>query len=80
MNKQTRARILILDDEQLVRNSLADYLQDAGFETVCFASGEEAIETLGSERFDVAVVDMRMPGMNGNQFIDRSLTDSPLFP
>ncbi len=59
-------RILIVDDEQGQRRSLAIALRYEGFDVTEAASSEEAIEVLGSSaRFDAALVDVVMPGMNG---------------
>jgi CheY-like chemotaxis protein len=61
--------ILIVDDEQLIRENLADYFQDLGARTFAARSGEEALEVLMREDVQVCTVDMRLPGMTGNEFI-----------
>ena len=59
-------RILIVDDEQGQRRSLAIALKFEGFDVTEAASSEEAIEVLASSSaFDAALVDVVMPGMNG---------------
>jgi CheY-like chemotaxis protein len=58
-------RILVVDDERLIRELLAEFLQDQGFECVTSASGEEALERLDKEEFALLVTDMSMPGMSG---------------
>lgn len=62
-------KILIVEDEEMVRINLADFLEDEGFEVESADSGEAGLEILGRGRVDVAVVDMRLPGIDGNTFI-----------
>ena len=62
--------ILILDDEERIRDLLAQYLDDFDEFVVRGAeSGEQALGMLREQPADVAVVDMRLPGMSGAQFI-----------
>lgn len=56
------ARILIVDDEPLIRAMLQDELLDAGHEVAEAASGDEAVSILGNAAFDLVVTDIRMPG------------------
>ena len=65
----THKRILIIDDEQMVRLNLVDYLEDEGYLVKSFSSGEEALDLLQEQQYDVVIVDMRLPGMDGNSFI-----------
>ncbi|MEW5723421.1 MAG: response regulator [Thermodesulfobacteriota bacterium] len=62
-------RVLVVDDDEFVRLNLAAYLEDEGFAAVASTSGEEALHLLAREPMDVAVVDMRLPGLDGNAFI-----------
>lgn len=61
------AHLLIVDDDDAFRDTLAETLQGLGHETVAVAGGNEAIETLSRERFDAVFLDHRMPGMDGLQ-------------
>jgi two-component system NtrC family response regulator len=61
------AHLLIVDDDDAFRDTLAETLQGLGHETVAVASGAEAIETASRERFDAVFLDHRMPGMDGLQ-------------
>jgi len=66
----TPARLLILDDEERIRQLLLDYLED--FDELSLRaceSAEEALEELAREPADLCIVDMRLPGMNGQDFI-----------
>ncbi len=62
-------RVLIVDDESSIRCSLVNYLEDRGCTVVSAESAEEAIEMLETEPVDVAIVDIRLPGMDGNGLI-----------
>ncbi len=62
-------RILILDDEVAVRESFADFFEDHLWDVVQAGSGEEALEILEHETVQAAIVDVRLPGMDGNEFI-----------
>lgn len=66
-------RILILDDETPVRESFTDYFEDQLWEVLQAESGEIALEILGRESVDAAIVDVRLPGMDGNNFIREAL-------
>lgn len=71
-------RVLIVDDETLIASSLKVYLEDEGMEAMCAVSGEEAIDVLkNSGRFDVCIMDMRLPGMDGNDAIRKISADYP---
>jgi CheY-like chemotaxis protein len=60
------ARVLLVEDEDLVREVVAEALEDAGFRTVVAANGTEAISVLAArEAVDLLVTDFSMPYMNG---------------
>lgn len=62
--------ILILDDEQTVRQSFVDFFEDQMWQTVQAKSGEEALELLEKGAHPkAAIVDIRLPGMDGDAFI-----------
>ncbi|MDP6445542.1 MAG: sigma-54 dependent transcriptional regulator [Pirellulaceae bacterium] len=69
MNDQLAAAILIVDDHPRSRESMADILDHAGHQVQCSASAIEALRILADHSFDVIVTDLRMPGMNGLEFI-----------
>jgi two-component system NtrC family sensor kinase len=56
---------LVVDDELEVRETLAEILMSAGHRVVTAASGREALERMGEERFDVILTDIRMPDLDG---------------
>jgi two-component system response regulator ResD len=65
------ARVIIIDDEERIRNLLSDFFEDYDDELAVLAlpSAEDALDELARERAEVCVVDMRLTGMNGRDFI-----------
>ncbi len=61
--------VLIVEDEASVRHSLAGFLEDFDFNISIAESSENALEILVEKSFHVAIVDIRLPGMNGDSFI-----------
>jgi CheY-like chemotaxis protein len=68
-------RILVVDDEPVVRGVVAELLTDAGYAVACAADGEQAIETIHHWRPDAVLLDLRMPGVNGWAFLDTYRSD-----
>jgi DNA-binding response OmpR family regulator len=64
-----RARILIVEDEQEVADLIATYLAREGFETLACRSAEGALEAEGAGRFDLVILDLNLPGMDGFEFL-----------
>jgi DNA-binding NtrC family response regulator len=69
--------VLIVDDEPLIRETLAEYLGQEGFQVSVCGSGEEAISCAGRQRFDVALCDVQLPGMDGLACLDNLQRVSP---
>ena len=61
----TPVRILVVDDEPHVRNSLATWFREEGYDVSAAASGKEALATLAREGTNILLVDIKMPGMDG---------------
>lgn len=64
-------RLLLVDDEHELRQLLAMVLADAGWDVVEAEDGERALESLGGQRFDVVLLDHRMPGLSGSEVYQR---------
>jgi DNA-binding NtrC family response regulator len=60
-----KGSILIVDDEPIVRESIRDWLKDAGYQVATAESGEEALEMIEKQDFGVVVLDVRLPGKTG---------------
>ena len=69
--------ILIVDDEPLIRDTLAEYLGQEGFAVVVCASGEEALEIVARQHVAVALCDMQLPGIDGLELLARLQQLSP---
>jgi CheY-like chemotaxis protein len=62
-------RILVIDDDDLVRTTLRHMLETRGFDVVIASDGQHALRVLDDERVDVILVDIFMPGMDGLETI-----------
>jgi len=65
------ARIFVLEDEYPVRTVIVEALSEAGYAATGFADGAAALEALESEQPDIIMLDMRMPRMDGFQFLNK---------
>jgi len=65
MSEPGEIKVLLIDDEQTLLEYLSKRLLREGFTIKATFSGEEALEVATNENFDVAVVDLKMPGMDG---------------
>jgi PAS domain S-box-containing protein len=74
------ARILLVDDEEMLRKPASAFFQNAGFHVVEASSGQEALLMFDSEEFDLVITDMVMPGMNGKQLGAELKQRSPGLP
>lgn len=66
----SNVRLLLVDDDRLVLATLARSLRIAGYEIEAAGSGEDALQSAGSAHFDLAVLDIRMPGLSGIETAD----------
>jgi len=63
--------ILIVDDEVSIRHSLKDVLEEEGYKTVGAESGEACLETLRKTSFDVVLLDVWLPGIDGLETLEK---------
>lgn len=63
-----RAAVLIVDDDDMIRESLAESLREAGYAVLLAKDGIEALEQLRSQRAALIILDLMMPRMNGIEF------------
>jgi two-component system chemotaxis response regulator CheY len=75
IGSDARTRILVIDDSSLVRLYYRSALEQAGFEVEQAINGIEAMESVLSQRFDLLIVDVNMPRMDGFTFL-RALRSS----
>jgi two-component system, OmpR family, response regulator len=69
MNK---INMLLLDDDETLRFNLQLFFEDEGINVIPANCGEDAIELVRNNKFDIAIVDIRLPGINGEEFIQKS--------
>lgn len=74
------ARIMIVDDEQPIRDSLQGLFEDENYLVVCAASGEEAIARLRKQPVDCILLDIWMPGIDGLETLSRIHQVDPDMP
>jgi len=58
-------KILVVDDEANIRELYKEEFEDMGFEVVTVSDGSEALAVLGTTKFDLVTLDMRMPDIDG---------------
>jgi two-component system nitrogen regulation response regulator NtrX len=64
-------RILVVDDEESIRSSLQRLLEYKGYEVQCAEDGPRALELVAEKSFDVVLLDIKMPGMDGIEVLQR---------
>jgi DNA-binding NtrC family response regulator len=74
---ETWGRVLIIDDDESMRIGCAQTLEQAGFTVSVACAGEEGLEKASRESFDVAFLDLMMPGLPGMEVLKRLKQESP---
>lgn len=69
--------VLLVDDNQLVLESVSAWLEDDGFDVHTAPCGEEALQLLSTVPIDFIMVDLQLPDMNGEAFIIRAIRQYP---
>jgi two-component system response regulator PilR (NtrC family) len=72
-----KSKILIVDDEKAIRESVSLVLSEEGYETEIAATGKEALTFLNEQDFEVLITDLKMPEMDGIELIKKSLKICP---
>ena len=70
-------RILVVDDELVVRDSLKEWLVEEGFSVDMAASGAEALDQLSRQAYQLMLLDIKMPGMDGVEVLQTAKENSP---
>ena len=68
-------KILIVDDERAIRNSLKEILGDEGYDVDIAEDGPSALAKVDKEKYDVIFCDIKMPGMDGTEVLDKLVAD-----
>ena len=74
MNK---VKILVVDDEAIIRESLRDWLADAGYEVFTAENGSKALELIEKEKLGIVIADLVMPGMDGIELMKKAKEIQP---
>ena len=69
--------VLVVDDEPIVRESIRDWLTEAGYSVATAETGEEALESIATRDFSVLVVDLRLPGKTGIKVLEAVKAERP---
>jgi DNA-binding NtrC family response regulator len=77
MDKNLKAKILLVDDEEEFIKTLADRLEVRGMTVTGATRGYDALNLVNEERFDVIVLDLAMPGMDGLETLQRIKEKDP---
>jgi len=78
--KESQARILVIDDDEDFRFIITRTLEKEGYLVQAVGSGAEAIEALKSQKFDLALVDIKMPEMGGRETVKEIRKLDPQLP
>jgi CheY-like chemotaxis protein len=73
-------RVLVVDDDPVIRKSFDRVLTGKGYAVITAESGEEALRKLNEEKYDLVYSDIRMPGMNGLEVAEKIKANRPWTP
>ncbi len=74
------AKILVVDDDEVIRHLLVDTLSALGYQTWGAANGEEALATLNQKKVDIVITDIKMPKLDGVRLLKKIKETQPDLP
>ncbi len=74
------SKILVVDDERSIRNTLKDILEYEKYEVDLAEDGQKALEKIGSAEYDIILCDIKMPGLDGIEVLERLTEQTPDTP
>ena len=72
-----KVKVLIVDDEAIVRDALSDWLKDIGYQIFTAENGHKALEVIEKEKPGIMIADLVMPGMDGIELMKRAKAQQP---
>jgi two-component system torCAD operon response regulator TorR len=75
-----KPKILLLDDDEAIRQMLGRILTQEGYLVIPAATGQRALELAAATELDLALLDLNLPGQNGWDVFERLTADKPLLP
>jgi DNA-binding response OmpR family regulator len=70
--KLSKMKMLLIDDDEWIRDSLRIFLESQGCSLVALETAEEGLVALAGQSFDIIIADYRLPGMNGLEFLKQA--------
>lgn len=80
MTSYINRHIFFVDDEPKVREVVGETLEQLGSKVSCFASAEDCLEQLETQRCDLLITDIKMPGINGIELLTEAKSIAPWLP
>jgi CheY-like chemotaxis protein len=74
------AIILVIDDEKSIRNTLQEVLEYEGHKVDLATNGNEGLEFFDKGDYDVVLCDIKMPGMDGIEVLEKCMSASMMYP
>jgi DNA-binding NtrC family response regulator len=75
--KLKEKKMLLIDDDEWIRDSLSLFFEGEGCHLVAVETAEEGMEELRKQNYDIIIVDYRLPGMDGLEFLERIKDSHP---
>lgn len=76
-DKIKQMKMLVIDNDQWIRDSLSLYFENEGCHLFALETAEEGINAIKKDKFDIFIVDYRLPGMDGLDFFNRIKESNP---
>jgi len=74
------SRVLVVDDEKVIRDGCRRVLADNEYDVICAENGQEAMSILESEKVDIILLDLKMPVLSGEEVLERTFEIHPDIP